>query len=659
MKISSSSLSHQPKQAIPQNYLEIPTYFTPYVNYPPQTKPLFNTQSTQFHYTCDTTTYSDESTKFKWKDLMKLHIGSNNIETYQPYINNILYSSLDETEIQTLPETYIIHLVKLIQSIANIQTNKVNELTALNANLTEQLNELTHQHNTKRNNDELVSTLKKQNKHQQQIINTYRTYLSRNNNNNGDNNNIKHDNDSLTESDSNNNNSVNNGSYRKYKQNEGYYCMYCSGICFNNKDALEEHLRRRHLIHGYKVKDNNEDAKLKQLRSQREKDAKVVELKIKETKQQIHNALVEREIAGYYQSLSSRIDNINANIHGVSNNNIPIQYEQSYRMNVDGGNNNNNNTRYQPFVSNEMNQNEINLYKSQISNLQNKIEREERARLHKFTQIEKDINEQKPFMKRNISSMRQSQSYNMFLNSFNEENIERTFIKHHYIHPTRKHKQLAKRNNTQSLPKPNNNEISNVNNEQHHISLTKDNNEQPLQQSAVNNINILPINNNNEQQVLNEESVSQISQTIEEKELENFYRKFKSRDAQYPKGRAYYNVEIIPAQYNNTLNYNNINSYINDLLNDTTPKEVCGTSIVNYNSINNLNCEQLQHLITDLYAELGTKAENTPCFGYYSKTMDNVFEIRKNIEQHSNSKSNSNNNSEHRKQIQESYNSQY
>ena len=417
--------------------------------------------------------------------------------------------------------------------------------------------------------------------------------------------------------------------------------MYCSGKCFNNKDALEEHLRRRHLIHGYKVKDNNEDAKLKQLRLQREKDAKAVELKIKETKQQIHNALVEREIAGYYQTLSSRIDNINANIHGVNSNNMPIQYEQSYRVNE----------HYQPFVSNEMNQNEINLYKSQISNLQNKIEREERARLHKFTQIEKDINEQKPFMKRNISSMRQSQSYNMFLNSFNEENIERTFIKHHYIHPNRKHKQLTKRNNTQSLPKTNNNEISNINNEQ------------PLQQSAVNNINILPINNNNnvqhDHQVLNEESASQISQTIEEKELENFYRKFKSRDAQYSKGRAYYNVEIIPAQYNNTLNYNNINSYINDLLNDTTPKEVCGTSIVNYNGIDNLNCEQLQHLITDLYADLGTKSENAPCFGYYSKTMDNVFEIRKNIEQHNNSNSNSNNNSEHHKQIKESYNSQY
>ena len=581
---------------------------------------------------------------------MKLHIGSNNIETYQPYVNNILHSSLDETEIQTLPENYIIHLVKLIQSIANIQTNKVNELTSLNANLTEQLNELTQQRNTNRNNDQLVSTLKKQNKHQQQIINTYRNYLSRNNNN------IKH-NESLTESDS--NNSVNNGSYRKYKQNEGYYCMYCSGTCFNNKDSLEEHLRRRHLIHGYKVKDNNADEKLKQLRSQREKDAKAVELKIKETKQQIHNALVEREIAGYYQTLSSRIDCINANIHGVNNNNIPTQYEQSYRMNVID-----NNTHHQPFVSNEMNQNEINLYKSQISNLQSKIEREERARLHKFMQIEKDINEQKPFMKRNISSMRQSQSYNMFLNSFNEENIERTFIKHRYIHPTRKQKQLTKRNNTQSLPKTTNNDISNVIDEQQqHVSITKDNNEQSLQQSTVNNINVLPNNNNNNQrdQIVNEENVSQISQTIEEKELENFYRKFKSRDGQYPKGRDYYNVEIIPAQFDNTLNYKNINLYITDLLNDTTPKEVCGTHILNYNGIDNLNCEQLQHLITDLYADLGKKSENTPCFGYYSKTMDNVFEIRKNIEQHNNnnSNSNSNNNSEYHKQIKESYNSQY
>ena len=644
MKISSSS--RQYKQAIPQNYLEIPNYFTTKTNYPSQTKQLFNTQSTQFHYTCDTT--CSETNKFKWKELMKLHIGSNNIETYQPYVNNILHSSLDETEIQTLPENYIIHLVKLIQSIANIQTNKVNELTSLNATLTEQLNELTQQRNTNRNNDQLVSTLKKQNKHQQQIINTYRNYLSRNNNN------IKH-NESLTESDS--NNSVNNGSYRKYKQNEGYYCMYCSGTCFNNKDSLEEHLRRRHLIHGYKVKDNNADEKLKQLRSQREKDAKAVELKIKETKQQIHNALVEREIAGYYQTLSSRIDCINANIHGV-NNNIPTQYEQSYRMNVID-----NNTHHQPFVSNEMNQNEINLYKSQISNLQSKIEREERARLHKFMQIEKDINEQKPFMKRNISSMRQSQSYNMFLNSFNEENIERTFIKHRYIHPTRKQKQLTKRNNTQSLPKTTNNDISNVIDEQQqHVSITKDNNEQSLQQSTVNNINVLPNNNDNQRdQIVNEENVSQISQTIEEKELENFYRKFKSRDGQYPKGRDYYNVEIIPAQFNNTLNYKNINSYITDLLNDTTPKEVCGTHILNYNGIDNLNCEQLQHLITDLYADLGKKSENTPCFGYYSKTMDNVFEIRKNIEQHNNnnSNSNSNNNSEYHKQIKESYNSQY
>ena len=254
-------------------------------------------------------------------------------------------------------------------------------------------------------------------------------------------------------------------------------------------------------------------------------------------------------------------------------------------------------------------------------------------------------------MKRNISSMRQSQSYNLFLNTFNEENIEKTFIKHRYIHPNRKHKQLTKRNNKPpTLPKVNN-EITNANDEQQHISITKENNEQPLQQSTVNNINILPNNEGiNNTQVINEESVSQISQTIEEKELENFYRKFKSRDGQYPKGRAYYNVEIIPAHYSNTLNYTSINSYITDLLNNTTPKEVCGRNILNYNGIDNLNCEELQHLITDLYAELGTKSENAPCFGYYSKTMDNVFEIRKNIEEH--------NNNEH-KQIKESYNSQY
>ena len=174
------SLSRRHNQSVPQNCLEIPNYFATY-NYPSPTKQLFETQSTQYHYACETT--CTENNKFKWKEIMKLHIGSNNIETYQPYVNNILYSSLDETDIQTRPENYIIHLVKLIQGIANIQTNKVNELTLSNKSLTEQLHELTSQLNAKRNNDELVSTLKKQNKHQQQIINTYRTYLSRNNNN--------------------------------------------------------------------------------------------------------------------------------------------------------------------------------------------------------------------------------------------------------------------------------------------------------------------------------------------------------------------------------------------------------------------------------------------------------------------------------------------
>ena len=625
MKISSS---RQHSQSVPQNYLEIPNCFTTRTDYFPPTKQLLDTQSTQFPNLCETTCTEDN--KFRWKELMKLHIGSNNIETYQPYVNNLLYSSLDETEIQTLPENYIIHLVKLIQSIANIQTHKVNELTLLNKHLTEQLNELTSQRNTKRNNDELISTLKKQNKHQQQIINTYRTYLSRKTNSN-----TKH-NESLIESDSNSNKSVTNSNnkdtYRKC--NEEYYCMYCLGVCFYTKDSLEEHLRKIHLIHGYKVKENNKDEEL-----QREKDAKAVELQIQETKQQIHNALVEKEILGYYQTLSSRIDCINANMH---NKNMPTQYKQSYQMNVVGD------TRYQPFVPREMNQNEINLYKTQIAKLQERIELEEQSRLRKVAQIEKDINEQKPFMKRNISSMRQSQGYNIFLKTFNEETIETTFRKHRYIHPYRKHKQLTNTNAAQHHSTIN--KIANV--DKQYVSTTKDKNEHPLQQSTVNNINILPIEGSNDKdnQALNEENVSQISQTIEEKELETFYRKFKLRDGQYSKGISYYNVEIIPEYYSNTLNYNNINSRITDLLNNATPKKVCNTSILSYHNIHNLNSEKLQHLITDLYAELGTKSENVPCFGYYSKTMDNMFELRKTIEQHNSNKS---------KRIKESYNSQY
>ena len=171
-----TSTSTKGSMRIPQTYLENPLLVskkydtmasTIQTNYMPSTtNPNFvrTTAATNFNNPTKTSTktyISPSSQRFRWKEIMKLNPSDQ--DSFQPYLNNILFGNIEESEIQILPENYISQLIRILQSIAYTSINENNSLKEMIKGLNERVLQLQNQVNVNANHIELIDSLRRQN----------------------------------------------------------------------------------------------------------------------------------------------------------------------------------------------------------------------------------------------------------------------------------------------------------------------------------------------------------------------------------------------------------------------------------------------------------------------------------------------------------------
>ena len=99
------------------------------------------TPQTQNNY--NSLNYSNQyypNQRFQWNEILR--VNPNDSHSVEPYLDNLLYSSLDKREIDTLPGNNIVQLVNILQGVAKNKINNQMNLQKQNNNLISQINSM-------------------------------------------------------------------------------------------------------------------------------------------------------------------------------------------------------------------------------------------------------------------------------------------------------------------------------------------------------------------------------------------------------------------------------------------------------------------------------------------------------------------------------------
>jgi hypothetical protein len=184
--------------------------------------------------------FKERSGRLKWREIMKLDVDlmirENDISPLENYLENLIFSNVDETDLQIVPETSFLKLVKINQYVMEFlldtQQRLEYENKILEVNYSQVVNDAITKENILKENKSLINALKKDKKEKEIVLNTYKCLIDEyksqgiigvNNNNN----NYQSSSNSIVE--------------RKY-----FFCKFCEGKRFSSEENLEAHLRRRH-----------------------------------------------------------------------------------------------------------------------------------------------------------------------------------------------------------------------------------------------------------------------------------------------------------------------------------------------------------------------------------------------------------------------------
>ena len=592
-----------------------------------------NFNQTNFSNFHQSNNFNNPNHNFLMNDMMKLN--PNNLKSIKPFINNFLFSKINLNDIQSLPEENIIQLVNILQNITKNSLNDTNYYLKENNKLNNQINSISSQfknNNLPYNNNFVsnneIKTLLKKNKEQEKIIQSYREVLKGKKNNNiliDDEEDEKHD-------------------VKKSKSKIRYYCQFCANKKFYTEQFLEDHMRRRHLAFSQQYnliqKKNLNKNKL-----------------FNETKNSIEKMIINYQIKNQYNNLNEKLYNLEKKIspNEESKENQKPNFPKSDDTLIDTilrSSNKNNNKKNKISMSRgnfEQNDEE---YKRKLMKL--KKQKTEEKRLEKeYKQYEtKKLNEMSALKIENaylkskknfdsldfekddtpyISLLRRSSMQNSLIKSQNNT-IRNSFLKvsqtnklknHLVSNSTMKNSQLINANN-------NNNESILLNNNNIEPNILKssiiDIKNQSLIDSKISQSIIIDGDNNLKGQNISNNNINEeIEQTEEEKELQQFYKKFVYRDRECGGNLKDYIRKIIPDSYeisDNKINKDKENSIKNLTMKDTN------NSIDNPNDFENYKNEQLIDLINKININMGEESEKKDNYGFYSKNLDEMLDIK-------------------------------
>ena len=596
-------------------------------------------------------TPSQNNQKFNWKEIMK--INPNDSNSIEPYINNLLNSSLNPNEIELLPENHIIQLVSLLQNVVKTSINNNKNLIEQNENLNMQLNSSIQYQNNNNNNlenensDDEYNNLIKKNKKQEHLIQSYQQVLEG-----------KKKYNQLIESDDDENEK--NDTYNNSNKNR-FYCQFCANKKFYTEQYLEDHMRRRHLAYYQKF-----------LLNKNKNNNKNYDVKLNEMKNYFENMIVNNKLRNDYYRLNEKINGLQNLIQ--SQNYYPINLNQSNNIIpnketivLKSGTKNNNNIIYEDNEEDDINNNVIIEHMKKISN---NIDRDDKDFNNKFNSLVENMNKFKQYVSSEISNIKQSQSFLRAKKSLESIDFKNDDIK--YVSPNRR---ISVRNSlfmSQTNPNQSNtlrNSIINVSQSKNLInSLFKQTKSNKLNESEVIKSfdNTITKNNNNEDTNLKEtlksntnvneiinsikvnesikldnnllrggnkninENEEEIEQTKEEKELQIFYKKFITRDRNIDNTINSYIMQTIPNSFD--IPNVKINNQYNNLFSENLNR-ISDSKLNKESDLQKIKSKDyLVDIIQKINEDIGNECEKEDYYGYYSKNLDNFFDLKELID---------------------------
>ena len=544
--------------------------------------------------------------RFAWKEIMN---ENNNIlnegnDLESPIIENILNSNINEKEIQNIPENYLVNLIQTLQGVAQKAIENKNELFLENQKLYKDLSTIKNNYNNviQSNNkmNKALLTLNKQNNYQKNLIKNYE-------------NNIKDKNDFYNFEELNLDKYLQ--SNNKYKQK--YYCKLCANKKFKNQQYLEGHIKRRHLDYyqqflkrNNKKEKSNQEIYNKKLNDMKDNFESLINQLIKKN----HYTRINEKLNGLEKLLlmsKFQDDNfiINDNIYyNINTDNYIQENNLLYDENIQDINNNNinkininkineiNNKEIETINEEEDDEykkkekeiilKEINNFKKKLFQFKRKYTKEivELNYEKKFQRIKKyfENNSEDEIINDNPSHTRRQNKVKTIKEKNKSKLLESQFgfdqspnINNDDI-KTSKHVEgfLSNKNTIEKidLKRKNKNEFDNKNNNENILNNSNNNKEEEYNNNSEKSIEE-KIKFKNEKEILFSESDNNNNsngELTEEKNMKNFYKNFRNRDAKFSKGNKIdYLKRLIPDDYkiNNDKIDNEIDKKINEKLN--------------------------------------------------------------------------------------------
>ena len=258
--------------------------------------------------------FKERSGRLRWKDIISLDIESmirtNDLTPLENYLENLIFSTIDENDLQIVPEPNILKLIKTYQYILEYllytQQKLENENKILETNYTQLVQEAMNKENILKDNKSVIRSLKKEKREKEMVLNTYKCVIDE---------------------------------YKSKPEKLYFFCKFCSGKKFSSESALNEHFQRRHGDQNISKTSNkpNIDEKMDQMKTYFETYVKSFQnesyMKMVENQKNLENKLIEIK-----NEKKNEINDIEYNFKNtllemkeliVKNSNIGNTYQQS------------------------------------------------------------------------------------------------------------------------------------------------------------------------------------------------------------------------------------------------------------------------------------------------------------------------------------------
>ena len=520
--------------------------------------------------------------------------------------------------------------MNILQGVAKNSINNQINLQQQNNILSNQINSISNNQSKNFNfksynnsNQNEIKQLKKKNKEQQKLINTYKKVLEGN---------VKYSN-LIDDDDEEENETID-------KSKQRFYCQFCANKKFYTEQYLEDHMRRRHLNYYQKF--------ISKINKQPDYNSKLNEMKT-----YFENMITNNQLRNDYYRLNDKLNGLESLINS-QNKEIMIPNNQSHIPN-------NETIVYKSGKRN-------NIIYEDDSDLISKDD--EKTIIYKMNEIQKNldknrknfqdtyndmIDHMKQFqskVKKELSVIKQMQSSirgKELMNSINLNNDSQ------YIAPQRREFRTSTLKNSQIdrnqlLNSIRNSEQKNLNNSEYKISniyqinnktIIKNESNIPdnldsikisesikLDNTNVDNNKILKGGNKqNENYNIFKSNIIDgdiENQTEYEKELQIFYNNYITRDKNINNQINSFLGRTIPKNF--SLNENNIKNTIDHFISDKI-YEASNSNANNESNLNLIKNENLFEIIDKLYSEIGDECADNDVYGLHNRLINGLLNI--------------------------------